>query len=332
MSAYVTSLVWDGAVRATGSDLVLLLALADFASDDGECRHSVASLAVKTRGSERTVQRGLASLTALGYLDQQKGGHGPHSVNLYRVKTVTLRATYGLHKGDSYDEPEAAKGDTSDALEPAKGDNPGSLEASKGDNPDRLAPEPQAQPSTEEEKLEIMRAYTRSLVANVTTHLESKNKRPTNAREIKPVQTYAPESYVVDDALWEWAVARQKWRTSRDALQECADTCFAFHRGKGNKNLNWRDVLENWIRRARSEDDDLKIERRLFGTAPPAAGGETYAGRGPGTNTRGNGSGAGPGHEAHSGNRADAVQSTFTSMAARHRARIEAERAGDDDR
>ena len=61
MSIKVMSIIWERSERS-GSELLLLLALADHADDSGACYPSVSRLAAKTRMSERSVQYMLRSL------------------------------------------------------------------------------------------------------------------------------------------------------------------------------------------------------------------------------------------------------------------------------
>jgi hypothetical protein len=71
--------------QSTGNDRLVLLAIADRANDDGDdCWPSIPTLARKARCSERTVQRSIKSLAALGELAVEEGA-GPHGVNRYRV-------------------------------------------------------------------------------------------------------------------------------------------------------------------------------------------------------------------------------------------------------
>lgn len=83
MSIACTSRVWENA-DAKGSELLLLLALADHAHDDGsEAFPSVATLAAKTRLSERSVQRLLRTLEERGEIVNT--GQRPSGTNVYRV-------------------------------------------------------------------------------------------------------------------------------------------------------------------------------------------------------------------------------------------------------
>lgn len=62
MSVDVMSLVWKNAA-VKGNTLLVLLAMADWSSDDGVCWPSVITLAAKSRQSERSVQYALRDLT-----------------------------------------------------------------------------------------------------------------------------------------------------------------------------------------------------------------------------------------------------------------------------
>jgi DNA-binding transcriptional MocR family regulator len=85
MSIRVMSRVWDsGPDNAT--ECLLLLALADYCDDAGECYPSIAGLARKSRMSERGVQTVMRRLQAAGWVEIEVGG-GRRNCNLYRVKT-----------------------------------------------------------------------------------------------------------------------------------------------------------------------------------------------------------------------------------------------------
>lgn len=73
VSVQVLSDVWT-ASRARGSDLLVLLALADQADDSGECWPSVRLIADRCRIDERTAQRRIRALEALGEVVVTRGG------------------------------------------------------------------------------------------------------------------------------------------------------------------------------------------------------------------------------------------------------------------
>lgn len=77
------SQVWESGPQDKAETLVLL-ALADFCNDDGECWPSVASIARKARMTERGAQKIIARLVGCGWvhIDQNAGRRG---CNLYTV-------------------------------------------------------------------------------------------------------------------------------------------------------------------------------------------------------------------------------------------------------
>ncbi len=103
MSIKVMSAVWEGAA-ADGGTLLVLLALADYANDQGVCWPSRASLAHKARLSERQVRRALAALRAAGAVDVIADAK-QHTPPRYRVRVDKLSS---LPRGDTH----AARGDT----------------------------------------------------------------------------------------------------------------------------------------------------------------------------------------------------------------------------
>jgi hypothetical protein len=87
MSIYVTSQVWKNA-PVDGSALLVLLALADFADDDGVCWPAVCTIAQKARISERSAQRSIRKMADDGLIEIDDNA-GPKGANRYRVKPVT---------------------------------------------------------------------------------------------------------------------------------------------------------------------------------------------------------------------------------------------------
>lgn len=84
MSVHVTAYVWEHSAQS-GTDLLLMLAIADMANKEGVAWPSVPTLSRFIRMSERSVQRTLASLEASGELEVQRN-RGPNGTHLYRVK------------------------------------------------------------------------------------------------------------------------------------------------------------------------------------------------------------------------------------------------------
>lgn len=88
MSIKVMAQVWDDSPQK-GSDLLVLLALADFANDQGVSWPKVSTLAAKARMSERNVQRVVTRLKDAGELRVIDGGYldGKNQANTYQVLT-----------------------------------------------------------------------------------------------------------------------------------------------------------------------------------------------------------------------------------------------------
>ena len=84
MSIEVMTAVWRNA-EMRGAPLLVLLALADYANDQGVCWPSLMTLALKSRVSERQVRRILRSLERSGDIEVDVNG-GPRGVNLYKVR------------------------------------------------------------------------------------------------------------------------------------------------------------------------------------------------------------------------------------------------------
>jgi uncharacterized phage protein (TIGR02220 family) len=86
MSISVMTTVWE-ASKLGGTELLLLLGIADFANQDGVAYPSVATLAKKIRMSERNTHYLLKKLVDSGELEVKRNA-GPRGCNLFRVKTL----------------------------------------------------------------------------------------------------------------------------------------------------------------------------------------------------------------------------------------------------
>ena len=88
--------IWDKP-PVGGSALLVLLALADNANDEGVCWPSIATLARKCVLSERQVQRMLRSLETRGLVrtEERKDEKGEHHSNVYTVLDVVTPVSPG---------------------------------------------------------------------------------------------------------------------------------------------------------------------------------------------------------------------------------------------
>lgn len=91
MSVRVLSRVWDY-YPGKGSDLLAMLALADWSDDDGRCYPSVSALAKKIRLKERQTQNAVRSLIEQGYVAVigNEAGGAPGMTRRYRVAIERL--------------------------------------------------------------------------------------------------------------------------------------------------------------------------------------------------------------------------------------------------
>lgn len=76
--------VWEDSGIESRAELLVLLALADHAKDDGVCWPSIDSIAKKSRVSQRGVQEIIKKLEGAGRL-KVKTGEGPNGTNVYKV-------------------------------------------------------------------------------------------------------------------------------------------------------------------------------------------------------------------------------------------------------
>jgi hypothetical protein len=99
MSIRLMSQVWEDARIQSQAELLVLLALADHARDDGLCWPSIRTIAAKARIEERSAQRILRRLIEKGLVElvSQGGCIEGHNVpNYYRVKGGDAASPHGL--------------------------------------------------------------------------------------------------------------------------------------------------------------------------------------------------------------------------------------------
>lgn len=151
-----------------GSRLLLLLALADFADDNGErIFPSVATLAAKVRLSERAVQYLLRKLEQLRWLEVVVEGGGRRRTRLYRIPVERLKRLHRLfEEGRS---PESGKVKSS-AKKDAKATAPDTSESSltKGKGAKVTAP------------IDVDKGHEESQKRDVTHHLDKLKAALTN--------------------------------------------------------------------------------------------------------------------------------------------------------
>lgn len=139
------SLVWDRGPFEGGS-LLVMLALADWANDEGECWPAVPTIASKARMGERNARYVLKNLEAGGWLSRAVGRGRTHS-NTYFLNLQKLQALPTRKKGQQVQGSAGAERGQSALLKPATGDaKPATA----------LAAEPSGEPSAETSELNYM--------------------------------------------------------------------------------------------------------------------------------------------------------------------------------
>ena len=94
MAVRVISLVWDG-YPGGGSDLLALLALADWSDDEGRCFPAIASISKKTRLSEKQARRVVHNLIETGFLHVTAGVDGGGMSRRYQIALDRLTPPTG---------------------------------------------------------------------------------------------------------------------------------------------------------------------------------------------------------------------------------------------
>lgn len=116
MSVKVSSWVWHGDETAelAGNEMILLLALADVADDNGRCRYlpeddalTYDALSCKVRVDRRTIERLIPKLRGRGLLAQTKGAKG--RPNEFEIRVPWARKSADNLSGNVADSPTAVQ-------------------------------------------------------------------------------------------------------------------------------------------------------------------------------------------------------------------------------
>jgi hypothetical protein len=198
--------------RHSGTHLLMLLAIADFADDDGRAYPAVSTLADKCRMQPRNANVILAALRASGELEV-KVGHGPRGTNLYRVKLSPqgMQSLAGVQE---------RAGVQSLADTPAKACSP----------PCKGLPETPAS------------LCTQTINEPSVNHHEPKRVRAKRAARA-PVKCSIPDDFGVSERVKAWAASK-----GFDRLEEHCEAFVIKARAKGYTYANWDDGFMGAIR------------------------------------------------------------------------------------
>lgn len=120
--------VWENRKHLSGSRLLLMLAIADHANDEGVCWPSIPTLAARIRASERQTMRLIKDLAECGDIEILQRGDGRGHSNVYQIK-----GDIQGQKGDTGVTVSKKKGDIQGAVKGDIQDQKGDISGIKGD-------------------------------------------------------------------------------------------------------------------------------------------------------------------------------------------------------
>lgn len=211
MSNTLSKLIWDCAPELKDTGLVVMLALAEWADEDGFCWPSVATLARRVRKSERNVRYALDGLVKDGYvrIEEHRGrGH----VNGYYVNVSKLQVLKGKVQPLLQVLP---------TIKPAKSD---------------------IKPATLDLKPAIAIASRLFKDQPVDQPVERATRKP--AKETGPKVAIGS----LTPSLLEWAGKKYSQYSHAD-LEDMAERCADWHRANDKPIKDWEAALRNWVRR-----------------------------------------------------------------------------------
>jgi hypothetical protein len=236
MSIKVMSWVWQHGPEAQGERFVLI-ALADFANDEGECWPSIDGIARKVCMTARGVQKVLRQLEADGWVSTLVGG-GRNHCNSYRInlQNPEPRSSFEGVETPNHVHPEPRSPRTSTQERVNLEAERVNLDAGKGEP---RSPEPSREPS-------------RTVKGTVRERARD-SKLPIPA-DWKP----PPESL---------ADAEERGFTRQDLENEAHQFC-NHHRAHGSIRADWNAAWEKWLVDARK----FQRSRGVAGSAQAGGG------------------------------------------------------------
>ncbi len=138
MSVKIIDWVWSNS-RETGTHLLMLLAIADHANDDGICWPSIARLAQRARVKERQAQYIIKQLEESGAIEIRRGV-GRNNTSVYIVKGATNCTISDIEKVQYIARADTGKG----AVQRAE-----KVQSSAEKGAVAIAPDPSLEPSTD---------------------------------------------------------------------------------------------------------------------------------------------------------------------------------------
>ena len=235
MSIKLMAQVWEHSEISEPSELLVLLALADWANDDGECWPAMKTLGAKARISDRMARTYVRRLEHKGLLvcPSTKGGKG-HS-NRYILRLDTRKPTSEIEA--------SAKAET---RKPTS-------ENEAGTKAERRKPASGNECASKGGKAEVESRKGGSGV--------SQRRKPTSEEPIRTIKNHQRGTRICASWLlprdWgEWAMHEEG--LSEAQVRRVADTFRDYWisvPGQKGVKLDWEATWRNWIRRAVSSGD-----------------------------------------------------------------------------
>lgn len=209
MSIEVMSHVWKHS-QLKGSQLLLLLAIADHARHDGMAWPSIDHLAEKTRMSRRQTISNIQSLVASGELQVvEQGGRGARDTTRYQVITEGAKIAPSTQE-------------TRVQSSPIKG----AVSADKGavfDNKGAIATAPES--------------INHQIEPSVNRH---------SARETRRTKMTAyPDDFSVTESMYEWALEKKGLTSAAVDIE--TEQFTNHHLAKGTKFVDWERAWRTWM-------------------------------------------------------------------------------------
>lgn len=209
MSVRVSTWVWHE-TTAAGSDLLVLLALADCANDDGECFPGVEVLVDKTRMSRATVFRRLDALEEGGLLERIRRGN--RQSNVYRIRVPWAGVTASTKHSGAPDP--TSQSETSPTSHPATSD---------------VSP------------VRHLKSHGRDFQGTVIEPSGETSQPRTRGSRI-------PESFALDDGMRAWAIAQGWGHLDLEAITAEFVDYWIGVAGRQGVKLNWLATWRNRVR------------------------------------------------------------------------------------
>lgn len=229
MAVKVLAMVWDG-YPGGGSELLAMLALADWSDDEGRCWPSMASIAKKMRLSEKQARRAVHSIIEAGYLTVTDNMQGGATSRRYQIDLHLLRTP------------------PADGRAPIEGRAPADVP-----NPS-LGRE--ATPPADGSRTVIEPSITTKMVAQAlpTSSVKSKTRKAelTLQAFLDSVKAAGEKAIPENDPIFAYA---EKVGISSEMLAVCWEEFKARHLAPNNKTgklvkyTNWRQHFGNAVRR-----------------------------------------------------------------------------------